>query len=138
MATISTNYLGGMLFETHLGRHTVTIDVPAAMGGSDRAPTPPEYFVASLGSCIAAFVAQYCERNGVDATDLRVDLTFDKVNDPTRLANLKATINLPHGSCGDRRQAIERVAAHCPVHATIQTMETLQIEIIAQGELIGQ
>ncbi len=71
MSTISTTYRGGMLFETQLGRHAILIDVPSSMGGSDRAPTPPEFFVASLGSCIAAFVAQYCERNGPLARFMR-------------------------------------------------------------------
>ena len=127
-----------MLFETQLGRHAILIDVPSSMGGSDRAPTPPEFFVASLGSCIAAFVAQYCERNGVDTRDLRVDLSFDKVSEPTRLANLKATVHLPHGTCNGRQAAIQRVAAHCPVHETISTMEGLQIEIISQEDVVAQ
>ncbi len=138
MATISTTYLGNMLFETQLGSHKILIDVPSAMGGLDRAPTPPEFFVASLGSCIAAFVAQYCERNTIDAGDLRVDLSYDKADDPTRLTHLKATIHLPNGSCGSRLQAIERVAAHCPVHETINTMEALTIEVISRAEPVGQ
>jgi uncharacterized OsmC-like protein len=40
-----------MSFETTLGNHRLLIDVPASMGGKDRGPTPPELFVASLGSC---------------------------------------------------------------------------------------
>ncbi len=129
MGKITTTYKGSMLFETQMGKHTVTIDVPASMGGSDRGPTPPEFFVASLGSCVGAFVAQYCENNGIDATDMTVDVTFDKADDPTRLVNLQATVNLPHGDCAKRIKAIERVAEHCPVHATIKTMEGLALDI---------
>ena len=84
MGTVTTIYKGDMLFESKLGNHSLIIDVPASMGGSDRAPTPPEIFVASLGSCVAAFVASYCEKTGIDATDLSVDVTFDKVENPTR------------------------------------------------------
>ena len=97
MATITTYYKGNMLFESQIGKHTVTIDVPPAMGGSDRGPIPPDLFVASLGSCIGAFVAQYCENNGIDDTGMTVDLTFETASDPTRLVNLKATVNLPQG-----------------------------------------
>ncbi len=134
MATLTTYYKGDMLFESKIGRHSVLIDVPAGMGGSDRGPIPPELFVASLGSCIGAFVAQYCEKNGIDDTGMRVDITFDKADDPTRLANLKATVMLPHGDCKARIRAIERVAEHCPVHATIRTMEGLEIEILGEGQ----
>lgn len=134
MATITTFYKGNMLFETKIGKHTLTIDVPPDMGGSDRGLQPPQLFVASLGSCIGAFVAQYCEQVGIDDKDMTVELSFDKVPDPTRLVNLKATIKLPHGDCGKRVQAIERVAEHCPVHETISTMRGLTFEILGQGD----
>ena len=134
MAKITTYYKGGMLFESKIGGHSVTIDVPESMGGSDRGPMPPQLFVASLGSCIGAFVAQYCEKNGIDDEGMTVDMTFEKAADPTRLVNLKATVNLPKGDCAKRVKAIERVAQHCPVHATINTMEHLEIAILGEGE----
>jgi len=136
MATITTYYKGDMLFESEIGNHKLTIDVPASMGGSDRGPTPPQLFVASLGSCIGAFVAQYCEKNGIDASDMTVDIHFEKAADPTRLINLKAVVTLPHGDCGKRIKAIERVATHCPVHETISTMEGITFEILGQDECI--
>ncbi len=130
MGKISTYYKGDMLFESEMGNHKLVIDVPPAMGGRDRGPTPPEVFVASLGSCVAAFVAQYCERNGVNTTDLSVDVAFDKADDPSRLVNLKVTINLPHGECKQRKAALQRVAEHCPVHETISTLGGIEIEIL--------
>jgi uncharacterized OsmC-like protein len=123
-----------MLFESRMGKHKVTIDVPADMGGDDRGPIPPQLFIASLGSCIGAFVAQYCEKNGINDEGMEVDITFDKAADPTRLVNLKAQVRLPKGECGKRVKAIERVAEFCPVHSTIRTMENLEIEILGQGE----
>lgn len=129
MAILTTRYLGDMLFESQLGNHTLRIDVPAAMGGSDRAPTPPELFVASLGSCVAAFAASYCERSGIDATDMSVDVMFEKAANSTRLTNLRVVINLPHGHCAAREEALRKVAEHCPVHETILTLEELEFEI---------
>lgn len=130
MATQTTYYRGSMLFESELGKHTLKIDVPPSMGGSDRGPTPPELFIASLGSCVGAFVAQYCERSGLDTEDLTIDVSYEKVDDPTRLTDLKVTINLPHANCERKRDAIERVAAHCPVHETIGTLQGIAFEIV--------
>lgn len=135
MATITTVYKGGMLFESKVGRHTVLIDVPPDMGGSDRAPTPPHYFVVSLGSCVAAFIATYCQQAGIDARDLSVDVSFDKAENPTRLVNLNVTVRLPHADCQARKQALLRVAQHCPVHETIDTLEGVAIEILDRREL---
>lgn len=135
MATITTYYRGDMCFESQLGNHRVVIDVPAGMGGQDRGPTPPELFIASLGSCVAALVAQYCGRSGVDATDMTVAVTFDKADDPSRLTNLRVRVELPHGQCADRQAAIHRVAEHCPVSETIMTLEGIDIEILGQEHL---
>ncbi len=134
MATITTHYKGNMLFETAIGKHTLTIDVPADMGGTDRGPQPPQIFIASLGSCIGAFVAQYSERAGMDTSGMTVDLSFEKAADPTRLINLKATVKLPNAECTQRVNAIHKVAEHCPVHETILTMQGLEIEVLGQGD----
>lgn len=134
MAKITTRYKGNMLFESQLGKHKLTIDVPPVMGGTDRGPIPPDLFVASLGSCIGAFVAQYCENHGIDTDGMTIDMTFEKVENPTRLVDLKATVNLPKGDCKQRIEAIRRVAEHCPVHETITTMRGLEIEILGQGQ----
>jgi uncharacterized OsmC-like protein len=129
MARVSTTYKGEMLFETQLGRHNVLIDVPPSMGGNDRGPTPPEFFVASLGSCVAALVANYCNNAAIDITDLSVDVEFDKAEDPTRLTNVKVLIHLPHADLNGREAAILRVAERCPVHETICSMDSVEISM---------
>ncbi len=134
MAKIVTYYKGDMLFESKIGNHVLTIDVPADMGGEDRGPIPPQLFVASLGSCIGAFVAHYCEKNGIDNTGMTVEMSYEKASEPTRLVDLKATVKLPQGDCGARVEAIERVADLCPVHETIKTMNGLEITIMGKGD----
>jgi len=136
MEKITTVYKGSMLFETQMGRHNLVIDVPASMGGSDRGPIPPQIFVASLGRCIGAFVAEYCERNNIDTTGMTVDMHYEKAVSPTRLTNLKATVRLPNGTCGERVQAIERVAQHCPVHESIRVMQGLEISILGKNDCV--
>ncbi|NLF01371.1 MAG: OsmC family protein [Anaerolineales bacterium] len=137
MGKITTTYKGDMLFESKMGNHSVLVDVPASMGGSNRAATPPELFIASLGSCVGAFVVQYCNQKGISTQDMSVDVTFDKADDPTRLVNLKVTVNLPCGECAPRAKALLRVAQHCPVHETISTLEGIDIEIIGQDTCIS-
>jgi putative redox protein len=132
MAQVMTYYKGDMLFESKLGNHSVIIDVPAGMGGKDRAPTPPEFFIASLGSCVGAFVAQYCGRAGINTSDMTVSVTFDKLDNPTRMENIRIRVDLPYGECLDRMEAIRRVAEHCPVHETIATMQGVQFEIVGK------
>jgi len=129
MDVITTYHKGDMLFETQLGSHTLEIDVPESMGGKDRGPQPPEIFVASLGSCVAALVANYCNKSGLSTEDLTVDVMYEKASDPTRLADVKVRVDLPHADISNREEAIRRVADRCPVHQTICTLEGVDIEI---------
>jgi putative redox protein len=132
MSKISTTYLGDMLFESKIGEHSIKIDVPASMGGKDRGPMPPQLFIASLGSCVGALVVDYCNKVGINAEDMSVDVTFEKAPDPTRLTDISVQVNLPHGDCTKRVPAIKRVAEHCPVHATISTIKGIDVEILGQ------
>jgi uncharacterized OsmC-like protein len=83
-----------------------------------------------LGSCVAAFVADWCARVGLDATDLSVDVSYEQAEEPTRLVDLDVAINLPKAEVGERLDAIRRVAEHCPVHETVEyTLEAIDLEV---------
>ncbi|HEX9121894.1 MAG TPA: OsmC family protein [Actinomycetota bacterium] len=131
MTTITTIYKGDMSFETAMGEHRLVVDVPPSMGGKGRGPTAPQLFVASLGSCVAAFVATYCDATGLDTQDLSVDVSFEESEEaPASLIDLTVTINLPRADCGNREEAIRRVAEHCPVHETVEfTMKPIDFQI---------
>jgi len=124
MAKITTRHRGDLHFETELGEHVITTDVRKNQG-----PKPPEIFVASLGACVGVLVADYCERAGIDADDLRVDVDYEWASDPSRLSDIKVTINLPNAELNGRARAIKRVAERCPVHQTIRTLDGADIEI---------
>jgi uncharacterized OsmC-like protein len=133
MKVITAQHKGDMLFETQLGNHTLEIDVSDRLGGKDRGPQPSELFVASLASCVGALVANYCEKCGLNTEDLAVDVMYEKVHDPTRLANLRVKVDLPHADISGRENAIRRVAHHCPIHETICTLEGVCIEVAGKA-----
>jgi len=132
MGKITSYHKGDMLFETKAGNHMILNDVPLtpAWNGKDRAPTPPEYFIASLSSCIAAFVVQYCEKAGINTQDMSVELTFDKVDKPAHLKDLNVEINLPHAEVKEREEALKRVCEHCTVQETIIRLEQINISVV--------
>ena len=78
MNTITTVYGGDMSFEAIIGKHRVVVDAIEAMGGKGRGPTASELFLASLSSCVAVFVAAYCERTDLDTTGLTVDVSYER------------------------------------------------------------
>ncbi len=136
MATLTTVYKGDMLFEASDGTHTIHIDVPSGMGGQERGFMPPQLFIVSLGACVAALITEYCEKHGIDATGLEVDVNFDKAQKPSRLENIKAVVKLPNADVKNREKALQHVARHCPVHETIMTTKDMDIEILDRSALV--
>jgi putative redox protein len=131
MPTVTSQHIGDMIFETSIGNHKIVSDVPTSpeWGGKDRHPTPPDYFVASLSSCIAAFVVQYCRQAGLDASGTLVEILYEKATQPSHLKDIVVNISMPQVSLGERIEAIRRVSAHCTVHETISRMGTVTINV---------
>ena len=129
MPEITVKHVGDMAFETHIGNHKLTIDLPPENNGKDRGPTPPQLFIASLSSCIAAFAASYCNNAGINSEELSVTLSYDKLTNPTLLGNFKAVIKIPKGDAGKREKAVIRAAEHCLIHETIRSSPEIEITL---------
>lgn len=128
MSQITTAYQGNMLFESTLGNHSVVIDMPPSLGGKDRGPKPSELVIAALGSSIGGVVADHCQRLRLDTRNMTVDITFNELKHPNRLANLQVTIHLPHCTCAGQEQAILQLTEQC--FASFGMPKELQIELV--------
>jgi uncharacterized OsmC-like protein len=130
MPTVKAAYKGDTLFDVTTGNHTCLIDLPATVGGKDRAPTPTDLFVCSLTACIGALVYMYCRDMKIDSEGLTVEMSYEKLEKPARLGKFKATIHLPKGGWEQRKEGILRAANRCPVHETILRHEGLEVTVV--------
>lgn len=129
MGEIVVEHKGDMLFESTVRGHTVKIDVPESMGGKNRAMLPPELFILSLGSCVGAFVANYCKNANIDIDDLKIVVSFDKIENPARIDNIRVNIKLKDKNIEKRKKAILRVAESCILHNTLCSDTKIEINI---------
>jgi uncharacterized OsmC-like protein len=120
-----------MIFETQVGKHKIINDVPATpeWGGQDRYPTPPDYFMTSLSSCIGAFVVQYCNQVDLNARGMMVEVAYEKATKPPHMKEIVVNIDLPEVELGERAEVIKRVSHQCTVHQTISRMGSLVINV---------
>ena len=134
MTSVVTTYKGDMLFETQVGKHKITIDGPKEWGGKDRGPMPPQLFMTSIGSCVGVLVTHFCQEHNLDTEGLKIEVSYDTAQHPTRFEDIKVKLNLPNAHCDDEctAKALEHVAKHCPVHETIMTLEKVMFEISTQ------
>lgn len=129
MIEVQVEHLGAVQFEIKARQHTIASDQPAENGGFDEGMTPPELFLASLGSCAAFYAAAYLRKYKLAAEGTRVRVTADKVKDPARLDNFRISVDIPAGLDPKHVDGVERAVHQCLIHNTLLHSPTIAIEI---------
>jgi len=82
---VTVLHLDHVRFAIRARQHVIHSDQPAENGGEDSAMTPPEIFLAGLGSCAAYYAAQFLLSRKLADHGLEVSVTAEKLKDPVRL-----------------------------------------------------
>jgi uncharacterized OsmC-like protein len=129
---ITVQHLGAVQFEIKARKHTVISDQPAENHGFDEGMTPPELFLASLGSCAAYYAAEYLRQKNLATEGTRVIVHADKILKPdARLDNFRIEVELPL-ACDERdRAGIERAVHRCLIHNTLLQPPAIEIAVHA-------
>ena len=106
----------GLRFETDIRGHQVVVDVPAAMGGSDSGPMPPELVVTALGTCVGIYAVNFCTKYRISPAGLVVHTDWEKGTEPSRIAKMSVVIELPAGVPAEKHEAFMRTISQCMVH----------------------
>jgi putative redox protein len=109
------------------GRHTITTDEPASLGGTDTAPTPHELLAATLASCVSTMIVLYAQRRDWDLGDLQVDVRYDADTTPRAV---DMTVHLPDGLTADQVTRLQRVANTCPVRRALEAGFTFDERLV--------
>jgi putative redox protein len=131
VARIVARRIEGFAHEVEIeGGHTLVVDEPLDVGGTDTGPRPTQLLAASLAGCTAITVEMYAERKGweVGAIEVDVDIAYDGAVPSIFSVALK----LPRELSVAQRQRLLTIAAKCPVHkvlvgeATVMVSERLE------------
>jgi len=129
---IKVSQVEGVKFAIQARTHTVLCDQPQANGGSDAGMTPPEFLLASLGSCAAFYAAEYLRTRDLAQTGVEVTVSAEKLKPPARLGNFRVTVVSPVALTEEQREAMMRAVRHCLVHNTLLNPPEIAIELEAR------
>lgn len=87
-------HLDGVRFRAEARQHRLLVDQPAEDGATDQGMTPAELLLASLGSCVGQFVAQYLRLRSLPSEGLLILAEADR-GGPLRLSNFRVQIVAP-------------------------------------------
>jgi putative redox protein len=108
---------GGVRFAAQIRQHRLIVDQPRGGGGDDSAPMPLELLGASLGTCVALYVQQFCHARGLAYEGMRVEV--DPQPAQGRIGRFDVRVVLPEPLPPQYAQLLERVARSCPAHNTL-------------------
>jgi len=130
---VEINYRGNKKFEANARGHVVIADQPFDEEGRDSGMTPPELFLAAIGSCAAHYAAEYLNFRGLDTSDLRIRISGVKSLHPARLSEITIEVitdnlNLRH------KEGLVRAVQHCVLENTLVYPPSVNVEIVGAAE----
>jgi putative redox protein len=126
---IKVRQVKGVQFAVEARNHTVICDQPQSNGGTDEGMTPPEFMLASLGSCAAFYAAQYLRTRGLAEDGVEVTVSAEKLKGPARLGNFQINVVSPVPLTPEQEEAMMRSVHACLIHNTLMTPPRIEIKL---------
>ncbi|MGQ9695668.1 MAG: OsmC family protein [Thermodesulfobacteriota bacterium] len=117
------------IFKAKSHEHEVFTDQHQTEGGTDKALTPAELFIASLGTCIGVYIVRFCRRHNLPTAGLKILLDWTVVKDPWRIGSINAEIHYPHNISESEKKGLLRMAESCFIQETILHQPEIKVEL---------
>jgi putative redox protein len=118
-----------------VGAHRFRADVSAELFGESSAPSPHDYFDASLAACKTLTAHWFARMNGLALERVEVEIERDTREERKGRYVLKLHIAF-HGALSDEdKQRLYTAVAKCPVH---KLMTTTEVEIQTAPLVFGE
>ena len=117
--------VGATEIDIRSGEHAFTVDEPPIMGGTDMGPSPFQYALGALVSCLGVTYSYWGARLGIPFDDLAIRVEGDAdirgfwgFDDAVRpgFSDVRVTVNVIGPESAERYAALRAaVEKHCPV-----------------------
>ncbi len=126
---VKVTHLDQVRFSIQARSHLIVCDQPSDNGGEDTGMTPPEFLLASLGSCAAFYAVQYLKTRNLAQSGVEVTVTAEKLMQPARLGNFRIQVVSPISLTEEQTEALMRSVHHCLIHNTLLSPPQIAIEL---------
>lgn len=121
-----TEQRGAFRQTVRVDAHTFAADVSPELGGQGSAPSPHDFFDASLATCKALTALIYAKGRGIALDAVEVQVERDDAEERKGKYVLRLQVGL-HGALSDAEKAkIQDAITRCPVHK-LMTSATIEI-----------
>lgn len=136
----------GLFVEAQARNFKVNMDEPEHLGGTDKAMTPVEMLLASLGGCLSITIAAFSKAFHIDIQDCKVNVSGDLdpdgfmgTNKEARMGftEIRYNVELVTDAPEDKvKKLMEMVEERCPVSDTLKGVKVVQGEVNIKKEAL--
>ena len=101
--------------------HNMITDQPEKSGGDNSAPSPFDFFLASLGTCAGFYVKMFCDQRQIDATGIRIIQSMEHDKETRLISRINLDIQLPDSFPEKYKAAVIKAADQCAVKRHLNT-----------------
>ncbi len=132
--TVTTRFVGGMTFQSHLDNHTIIIDTPENDGGNDLGPRPKKLMLSSLAGCSGIDVVSMLNKMRVPFNNFSMDIEANLTKEiPKTYKWVKITYRISVKD-GDREKVQKAVILskekYCGVSAMFSKFAEMEYDIV--------
>ena len=124
---------GGKRVVAEFKGHEIVTDQPVESGGQGSAPAPFDLFLASMGTCAAYYVLDFCDTRGIPSAGIRVVQTWERDASTHLVTSIHQEILLPPGFPEKYEQAVVRAASLCAVKKHLEHPPHVEIRVARHG-----
>lgn len=117
------------LMEVKTTKHTVMVDEPESIGGSDQYPNPAQYVLSALASCTAITIKMYANNKGWDVGNIKVDVKMKDIissGKPTKTIVKAVQFEKPLEEAQIER--LITIGSKCPVSKLLEQPVNMKFE----------
>ena len=113
----SENYL----MEIKTTNHTVMVDEPESIGGSNKYPNPAQYLLSALASCTAITIKMYADNKKWNVGEINVDVKMKEViSSGKTIKKIVKAVQFENPLEDDQIERLLTIGSKCPISKLLE------------------
>ncbi|MDA9312650.1 OsmC family protein [Vicingaceae bacterium] len=121
----SENYL----MEIKTTNHTVMVDEPESIGGSNKYPNPAQYLLSALASCTAITIKMYADKKKWNVGEINVDVKMKEViSSGKTIKKIVKAVQFENPLEDDQIERLLTIGSKCPISKLLEQPIEMEFE----------
>ncbi|MDB9963479.1 OsmC family protein [Vicingaceae bacterium] len=121
----SENYL----MEIKTTNHTIMVDEPESIGGSNKYPNPAQYLLSALASCTAITIKMYADKKKWNVGEINVDVKIKEVISSGKIIKkIVKAVQFENPLEDDQIERLLTIGSKCPISKLLEQPIEMEFE----------